>query len=210
MKNFITKLNNLKFFFISLVSTFVTFVINFFLLPVKPDYFICNNLKDYDFQNYNFQYPISCDQESYYSAIRDLSTLFNEGYVYQGRPLYILINSAIANFLNISTFGSVDNFDNVIHVSIIIFHAIVISISGYLFFKIFEEKIKDNFDLWEDDYPYNTEFGDGRTEEEMEAIDNRNEDEWRIKQYNRNRDAKDQVSTIEELNKRISDEVFNS
>ena len=70
--------------------------------------------------------------------------------------------------------------------------------------------LKDNFDLWEDDYPYNTEFGDGRTEEEMEAIDNRNEDEWRIKQYNRNRDAKDQVSTIEELDKRISDEIFNS
>ena len=70
--------------------------------------------------------------------------------------------------------------------------------------------LKDNFDLWEDDYPYNTEFGDGRTEEEMQSIDNRNEDEWRIKQYNRNRDAKDQVSTIEELDKRISDEVFNS
>ena len=70
--------------------------------------------------------------------------------------------------------------------------------------------LKDNFDLWEDDYPYNTEFGDGKTKEEMEAIDNRNEDEWRIKQYNRNRDAKDQVSTIEELDKRISDEIFNS
>ena len=145
MKNFIANLNNLKFFFISLVSTFLTFVINFFLLPVKPDYFICNNLKDYDFLNFNFQYPISCDQESYYSAIRDLSTLFNEGYVYQGRPLYILVNSVIANFLNISTFGSIDNFDNVIHVSIIIFHTIVISISGYLFFKIFEEKINKNY-----------------------------------------------------------------
>ena len=70
--------------------------------------------------------------------------------------------------------------------------------------------LKDNFDLWEDDYPYNTEFGDGRSEEEMQSIDNRNEDEWRIKQYNRNRDAKDQVSTIEELDKRISDEIFNS
>ena len=70
--------------------------------------------------------------------------------------------------------------------------------------------LKDNFNLWEDDYPYNTEFGDGRTEEEMQSIDNRNEDEWRIKQYNRNRDAKDQVSTIEELDKRISDEIFNS
>ena len=70
--------------------------------------------------------------------------------------------------------------------------------------------LKDNFNLWEDDYPYNTEFGDGRTEEEMQSIDNRNEDEWRIKQYNRNRDTKDQVSTIEELDKRISDEIFNS
>ena len=70
--------------------------------------------------------------------------------------------------------------------------------------------LKDNFNLWEDDYSYNTEFGDGRTEEEMQSIDNRNEDEWRIKQYNRNRDAKDQVSTIEELDKRISDEIFNS
>ena len=69
--------------------------------------------------------------------------------------------------------------------------------------------LKDNFDI-EDDYPYNTEFGDGKTKEEMEAIDNRNEDEWRIKQYNRNRDAKDQVSTIEELDKRISDEISNS
>ena len=32
--------------------------------------------------------------------------------------------------------------------------------------------LKDNFDLWEEDYPYNTEFGNGRTKEEMEDIDN--------------------------------------
>jgi len=70
--------------------------------------------------------------------------------------------------------------------------------------------LKENFDLWEDDNPYNTEFGDGRTEEEMETIDNRNEDEWRINQFNRNRSIEDQVSTIEELDKRISDEIFNS
>ena len=63
--------------------------------------------------------------------------------------------------------------------------------------------LKDNFDLWEDDYLYNTEFGDGRTEEEMEAVDNRNKDEWRIKQFNRNRDSKDQVSTLEELENKI-------
>jgi|ETNvirenome_6_85_1030632.scaffolds.fasta_scaffold21040_5 hypothetical protein len=63
--------------------------------------------------------------------------------------------------------------------------------------------LKDNFDLWEDDYPYNTEFGDGRTKEEMEAIDNRNESGWRIKQFNRNRSKEDQASTIEELENKI-------
>ena len=37
----------------------------------------------------------------------------------------------------------------------------------------------------------------------MEAVDNRNKDEWRIKQFNRNRDSKDQVSTLEELENKI-------
>ena len=34
-------------------------------------------------------------------------------------------------------------------------------------------------------------------------------DEWRIKQFNRNRAIEDQVSTIEEMEKRV-DEIFNS
>ena len=34
-------------------------------------------------------------------------------------------------------------------------------------------------------------------------------DEWRIEQFNRNRDIEDQVSTIEEMEKRV-DEIFNS
>ena len=34
-------------------------------------------------------------------------------------------------------------------------------------------------------------------------------DKWRIEQFNRNRDIEDQVSTIEEMEKRV-DEIFNS
>ena len=34
-------------------------------------------------------------------------------------------------------------------------------------------------------------------------------DEWRIKQFNRNRDSEEQVSTIEEMEKKV-DEIFNS
>ena len=46
--------------------------------------------------------------------------------------------------------------------------------------------LKDNFDLWEE-----------------------RSDEWRIEQFNRNRSVEDQVSTIEELERRI-DEISNS
>ena len=34
-------------------------------------------------------------------------------------------------------------------------------------------------------------------------------DEWRIEQFNRNRDVEDQVSTIEEMEKKVN-EIFNS
>ena len=37
----------------------------------------------------------------------------------------------------------------------------------------------------------------------------RKDDEWRINQFNRNRAIEDQVSTIEEMEKRV-DEIFNS
>ena len=46
--------------------------------------------------------------------------------------------------------------------------------------------LKDNFDLWEE-----------------------RSDEWRINQFNRNRSVEDQVSSIEELERRIN-EISNS
>ena len=64
--------------------------------------------------------------------------------------------------------------------------------------------LKENFNI-EDDYPYNTEFGDGRTKKEMETIDNQNKDEWMINQFNRNRDREDQVTTIEEMENKVKE-----
>ena len=64
--------------------------------------------------------------------------------------------------------------------------------------------LKENFDT-EEDYPYNVEFGNGRTKEDMEAVDN----QWKINQYNRNRSVEDQVSTIEEMEKKVN-EISNS
>ena len=58
--------------------------------------------------------------------------------------------------------------------------------------------LKENFDI-EEDYPYNVEFGDGRTKEEMQAIDN----QCRIRAYNRNRSVEDQVSTVEEIEEEV-------
>ena len=68
--------------------------------------------------------------------------------------------------------------------------------------------LKDNFDI-EEDYPYNVEFGDGRTKEDMEELDT----QCRIRAFNRNRSVEDQVSTIEEIEKKVGDwidEIPNS
>ena len=68
--------------------------------------------------------------------------------------------------------------------------------------------LKDNFDI-EEDYPYNVEFGDGRTKEDMEELDT----QYRIRAFNRNRSVEDQVSTIEEIEKKVGDwidEIPNS
>jgi len=58
--------------------------------------------------------------------------------------------------------------------------------------------LKENFDI-EEDYPYNVEFGDGRTKEEMKELDN----QCRIRAYNRNRNVENQVSTIEEIEEEV-------
>jgi len=80
--------------------------------------------------------------------------------------------------------------------------------------------LKENFDIedrsskwsWEDseeDYPYNVEFGNGRTKEEMEELDK----QCRIRAFNRNRSVENQVSTIEEIEEEVRkriDEISNS
>ena len=53
------------------------------------------------------------------------------------------------------------------------------------------------------------EFGDGRTKEDMEKLDT----QCRIRAFNRNRSVEDQVSTIEEIEKKVGDwidEIPNS
>ena len=40
-------------------------------------------------------------------------------------------------------------------------------------------------------------------------LSNERSDEWRIEQFNRNRSIEDQVSTIEEMEKKVN-EIFNS
>ena len=68
--------------------------------------------------------------------------------------------------------------------------------------------LKENFDI-EEDYPYNVEFGNGRTKEEMEELDK----QCRIRAFNRNRSVENQVSTIEEIEEEVRkriDEISNS
>ena len=138
----------IKFYFINLLNVGILFLINFVFKFIQPNYFICNNIKDYRFFSMDISYPISCDQESYYSAIRDLQTLFSEGYVYQGRPLFILINNFISNFIDLVTFSLIEDFDVVIHLSVVFLNIFVITLSSIMFLKAFEIDLSNNFFLY--------------------------------------------------------------
>jgi hypothetical protein len=140
----LTKKNFIQFNLIATLSfiiTSVVFFLNFIIQPVSPNYFICNNLFNYKIFNLTVSYPISCDQESYYSAIRDLSVLFNEGYVYQGRPLYIFLNS---NLLSILQSLSDSDLEVLTHISITITHTLVLIASSLIIMKILKIYIYSN------------------------------------------------------------------
>tara|TARA_B100000287_G_scaffold29952_1_gene28168 strand:- start:46 stop:267 length:222 start_codon:yes stop_codon:yes gene_type:complete len=67
-----------------------------------------------------------------------------------------------------------------------------------------KDKTLNEIKKLETKYSNNMELG----KKVREFIRHKN-DEWRIKQFNRNRDSEEQVSTIEEMEKKV-DEIFNS
>ena len=134
----------IKFYLINVANVFFLFLTNFVFKFIEPNYFICNTINDYKFFNITISYPISCDQESYYSAIRNLSTLFTEGYVYQGRPLYITVNNLISNSIDFISFNNITDFDIAIHISIILLNIFVVTLSSILFLKILNKDLSNN------------------------------------------------------------------
>ena len=62
-----------------LISHHFCLLLTLFLV-IEPNYFICNKLKLYELKistnSYSVFYPISCDQQPYYSAIYDLREMF--------------------------------------------------------------------------------------------------------------------------------------
>jgi len=129
----------------SFMITFLLFVFNFIFQVVKPVYFICNNLVSYKLFNLAVNYPSSCDQESYYSAIQNLTTIFNDGYVYQGRALYILINSSWLNLLDLF---SNSQLEVLTHISVTITHTTLLIISTLIIMWIFKVRVFENIKIY--------------------------------------------------------------
>ena len=123
----------------SMLISSLLFTFNFIFRFIEPNYFICNKLKLYELKistnSYSVFYPISCDQQPYYSAIYDLREMFTEGFIYQGRPLYIFLNKVIFESLN-TIFNSVDD-EILVHIAINLFHLIVVSISSLIIYDLF-------------------------------------------------------------------------
>ena len=67
-----------------------------------------------------------------------------------------------------------------------------------------KDKTLNKIKKLETKYPSNMELG-----KKVREFIRHKDDEWRIKQFNRNRDSEEQVSTIEEMEKKV-DEIFNS
>lgn len=67
----------------------------FFIFNViEPEYILCNELVVYNFEvfnnNFNIQYPKSCDQDFYHQGFTNFLNIFLEDYNYQARPFFIL------------------------------------------------------------------------------------------------------------------------
>ena len=105
--------NILRNYFILLSISAIIFAFQFILTVEEPNYFICNEMKSYNYELFNnsieFLYPESCDQEAYHSGFSNLRNILKEDFNYQARPLYFIPVNIIYNLLKIFNLSETTN-----------------------------------------------------------------------------------------------------
>jgi len=99
IQNFITKLNIKTYFFIVIcVETFSIFVSYKYLF----DYQGCtkNVIREFNLFNntFNFLYPEMCDETFYFHGFQWINHIYESGFIYQDRPLYLVIGFMVYRF----------------------------------------------------------------------------------------------------------------
>ena len=100
IQNFISKLNIKTYFFIVIcVETFSIFVSYKYLF----DYQGCtkNVIREFNFFNntFNFLYPEMCDETFYFHGFQWINHIYESGFIYQDRPLYLVFGFLVYRFL---------------------------------------------------------------------------------------------------------------
>tara|TARA_Y100000768_G_C23980353_1_gene685419 strand:- start:1486 stop:2811 length:1326 start_codon:yes stop_codon:yes gene_type:complete len=100
IQNFISKLNIKTYLFIViLIETFSIFISYKYLF----DYQGCtkNIIREFNFFNntFNFLYPEMCDEPFYFHGFQWINHIYEPGFIYQDRPLYLVIGFLIYRFL---------------------------------------------------------------------------------------------------------------
>lgn len=122
-------------------STFVLFCFYFIFEIKTPEYFLCNELVNFNIsifdKNVEFRYPESCDQNFYYSGFENISEVLSSDFNYQERPVYILFIGIIYKI--ISTTFNIFNLNSLftIQLSNIIGQVLITFINVILFQKNF-------------------------------------------------------------------------
>lgn len=100
IQNFISKLNIKTYFFIVIcVETFSIFVSYKYLF----DYQGCtkNVIREFNLFNntFNFLYPEMCDETFYFHGFQWINHIYESGFIYQDRPLYLVFGFLVYRFL---------------------------------------------------------------------------------------------------------------
>lgn len=132
-----------SFIFYTLISNIAIYLLYFFLNKEKIDYFICTEIKIYNFKilskNFELIYPESCDLNTYVEGIVNIQNFYNlSEYVYFDRPLFILFISIFFIILKIILLPYAVNTLFIIKASFFIGQIVLTSIVCLYICKIFQ------------------------------------------------------------------------
>lgn len=151
--NLKTSIKNKIFSFLALYlkHTFIFLLIylfTFYLFNELSNYYYCSDIKNLNFELLSLKFPIylqvSCDMSFYTQGILNLESIFENDYLYQGRPIYILLLYLVHKII---TFVSFSNSEIHVYLSVFFSQIFILSFISKILLGLFKtelSKLKEN------------------------------------------------------------------